>query len=154
MKKITLKFLSDPGHGWLSVTHELIRKLGVADKISGYSYMTNTRAYLEEDCDAGIVLDALKEADYEIKITESHTNNQSQVRSLGSYNSDFISNPLAYGDKILLYGYKTPFVYKGFIRGENKSLVEAQGNLGTFFYTVPTRNIFKYVEKRLTVPCQ
>jgi hypothetical protein len=51
-------YITDPGHGWISVPLEDIKKLGIADKISSYSYMTQTTAYLEEDCDASIFLDA------------------------------------------------------------------------------------------------
>ncbi len=43
---------TDPGHGWLEVEKAELVKLGIADKISGYSYMKGDTAYLEEDCDA------------------------------------------------------------------------------------------------------
>lgn len=47
------KFISDPGHGWLEVSMSELLALGIANKISGYSYVTrdHSRAYLEEDCD-------------------------------------------------------------------------------------------------------
>jgi hypothetical protein len=35
------KFITDAGHGWLSVPLEDIRKLGIADQISRYSYLTH-----------------------------------------------------------------------------------------------------------------
>ena len=54
MSKYT--FIADGGHGWLSVPLEEIKKLGITDQISAYSYMTHKRVYLEEDCDAGIFL--------------------------------------------------------------------------------------------------
>lgn len=144
MKKITLRFLSDPGHGWLSVTHELIRKLGVADKISGHSYMTNTRAYLEEDSDAGIVLDALKTAGYEIKVTESHTNKLSNVRYLSSYNAEFVKQPLYYGEEVIVRGTNVHFVYKGFLN-KNRALIES----AYCKYSIPIRTMFSYIEGRV-----
>ena len=60
-----LVFLSDPGHGWLIVddAQELIT-LGIAEKISSYSYLENGIAYLEEDEDAQRYLDALTKAGY------------------------------------------------------------------------------------------
>ncbi len=60
-----LVLLSDPGHGWLVVddAQELIA-LGIAEKISSYSYLENNTAYLEEDEDAKKYLDALTKAGY------------------------------------------------------------------------------------------
>jgi hypothetical protein len=55
-----LKFFEDPGHGWLEVPMDLIRALGVAADISGYSYRKGTMAYLEEDCDAAVFLEAFR----------------------------------------------------------------------------------------------
>ena len=54
-------FITDPGHGWLEVPLAEIRFLGIADKISAYSYQKGDMAYLEEDCDASVFLEA-KEA--------------------------------------------------------------------------------------------
>ena len=49
MKKFT--FYSDAGHGWLKVPKALIIELGIADKISHFSYERSDSVYLEEDCD-------------------------------------------------------------------------------------------------------
>ena len=54
------KFYNDPGHGWLRVPKKLLAELGIADKITGYSYMSRTYAYLEEDCDATTFHNAYK----------------------------------------------------------------------------------------------
>lgn len=54
-----LRFFEDAGHGWLEVPLSLIRSLGIADKISHYSYLKGEMAYLEEDCDAGLFIRAL-----------------------------------------------------------------------------------------------
>ena len=50
------KFFSDPGHAWLEVEKKELETLGIASKISGYSYMKRNKAYLEEDCDAGLFI--------------------------------------------------------------------------------------------------
>jgi hypothetical protein len=44
---------SDPAHGWLEVTIAELAALGIADRISGYSYQSRDglTAYLEEDGD-------------------------------------------------------------------------------------------------------
>lgn len=52
------KFIEDPGHGWLEVTMKELIDLGIADKISSCSYRKNGTAYLEEDCDMGVFLEA------------------------------------------------------------------------------------------------
>lgn len=53
IKKV-FDFYSDPGHGWLKVGKAILRELGIADKISGFSYMRGDHAFLEEDCDATV----------------------------------------------------------------------------------------------------
>ena len=52
-------FYTDPGHGWLEVPMEYIDRFGVREEISGYSYIHNGRAYLEEDSDVAVFLDEL-----------------------------------------------------------------------------------------------
>ena len=54
-------FHSDAGHGWLAVKLSLVRELGLAGKISKYSYMQGNSAYLEEDLDAGLFINAFKD---------------------------------------------------------------------------------------------
>jgi hypothetical protein len=52
-------FYADPGHGWLRVTEDDLADVGLtADSFSRYSYVNGPRFYLEEDCDAGVFLDA------------------------------------------------------------------------------------------------
>lgn len=52
MSKITYVFFSDAGHGWLRVKRAELEALGLADKITPYSYARKGWVYLEEDCDA------------------------------------------------------------------------------------------------------
>jgi hypothetical protein len=51
-------FTSDPGHGWLRVPMAELVEMGIADKISQYSYISANRrfAYLEEDCDLSVFI--------------------------------------------------------------------------------------------------
>ena len=48
----------DPGHGWLEVRKSELVELGIAAKISSYSYMKGKMAYLEEDCDMSLFIEA------------------------------------------------------------------------------------------------
>ena len=84
-KKKTFTFFNDPGHGWMKVPRELLVELGVESKISTYSYQKGDFVYLEEDCDAGIVLDLLKEQGVTPDIKSKHTDRQSRIRSYDSY---------------------------------------------------------------------
>ncbi|NBR01140.1 MAG: hypothetical protein EBT97_11960, partial [Actinobacteria bacterium] len=57
-----LRMISDPGHGWLEVPVSELARLGIANQISRYSYRKGQMAYLEEDLDAGVYLEALEAA--------------------------------------------------------------------------------------------
>jgi len=60
MKKTSYRFIVDPGHGWLEVPLVKLNKLGIMHEISGYSYRHKNMAYLEEDCDASVFIDAIQ----------------------------------------------------------------------------------------------
>lgn len=51
----------DAGHEWLAVKKKELIELGIADKISEYSYEKGGTAYLEGDCDAAYFFDAYKD---------------------------------------------------------------------------------------------
>jgi len=53
-----LTFIEDPGHGWLKVPLVELDELDIRDQITPYSYKNGRFAYLEEDCDMGVYLDA------------------------------------------------------------------------------------------------
>jgi CTP:phosphocholine cytidylyltransferase-like protein len=61
MKNDIYVFVSDAGHGWLTVTIEELIDLGIAEKISSYSYVKENIAYLEEDCDAPLFVKTYNE---------------------------------------------------------------------------------------------
>ena len=69
---LKLKFFTDPGHGWLEVPYEGIRP-DVRNQISSCSYYHNGMAYLEEDCDAPLYLNNLKEKPEFIEIFQENT---------------------------------------------------------------------------------
>jgi hypothetical protein len=51
----------DAGHEWLAVKKNELIELGIADKISAYSYEKGATAYLEGDCDAALFFDAYRQ---------------------------------------------------------------------------------------------
>jgi len=60
-KEINCHFISDPGHGWLVVNIDIINKLKIYDEISPWSFISKGKAFLEEDCDAGVFMKKAKE---------------------------------------------------------------------------------------------
>lgn len=85
MKTLKLKFMSDSQHGWLSVKLADIFALGIQADISRYSYIRGKSAYLEEDSDAGIFLNAAKNAGWTVEYSESYTDRRHPIRSYTSW---------------------------------------------------------------------
>jgi hypothetical protein len=83
MKKKYL-FVSDPGHGWLAVDRQELKDLGIEKDISSFSYVDENTAYLEEDCDAGIFIEALKNSGHEVAFVEKHQE-YTQIRNYTSF---------------------------------------------------------------------
>lgn len=88
----TIVFHEDAGHGWLQVPLTLVKQAGIAEKITKYSYMDKTFAYLEEDCDLSQFLNAIgiqhdnKEArDMFWRICPEEFQDTSKVRSKAGY---------------------------------------------------------------------
>lgn len=50
----------DPSHGWVEVPMAELRALGIAGRISPWSYRDGETAYLEEDDDASLFLDTMR----------------------------------------------------------------------------------------------
>ena len=74
-------FYQDPGHGWVKVFVKELERLGIADKISSFSYRRKDFAYLEEDCDLEKFLQAKQTLGQTVGFIERHTNRQSKIRS-------------------------------------------------------------------------
>lgn len=62
--KDSINYHIDPGHGWIAVPKAELKTLGIEEKISSCSYMNGSTAYLEEDLDAGIYLNAREAQGY------------------------------------------------------------------------------------------
>jgi len=98
MKKYT--FIEDPGHAWLSVPLSDIQALCIADHISSYSYMSPTRAYLEEDCDATLFINTADAAGWQYQIRESYTENWKGRYRWPSFDRYFIDHPFQVGSRV------------------------------------------------------
>jgi hypothetical protein len=80
---------SDAGHAWAKVKKSVLVNLGIADKISHYSYQRGDYAYLEEDCDLTTLCMALNERDTRVKFVEKRSNRDSKIRSYERYEYGF-----------------------------------------------------------------
>jgi hypothetical protein len=86
-----LRYITDPGHGWLEVPRGLLEILGIQDKITRYSYINNGYVYLEEDLDMQTFVQALKAAS-NIELELEHVYQEhTAVRDYDQYVVDTVS---------------------------------------------------------------
>ena len=78
---------SDPSHGWLAVPMDELHRLGIAEAITGWSYRHGDTAYLEEDFDMSLFLDAKNKLGIKVVIDEVYQQT-SPVRSYPDYRPD------------------------------------------------------------------
>jgi len=72
---MTYIFHSDPGHGWLEVTRAELKKLGILDKITDFSYQRADKVFLEEDQDATTFIEAKKALGEPFEFDEQYLDN-------------------------------------------------------------------------------
>jgi hypothetical protein len=79
-------YRSDRGHGWYAVKVKDIPS-EVLSKVSSFSYISKTGStvYLEEDCDASLVLRELESRGHGFEISEKHSSKRHWIRSLGRF---------------------------------------------------------------------
>lgn len=81
----TYDFYTDPGHGWVKVKLSELVDLGIAGKISAYSYKKGQYAYLEEDCDLQRFTQAMVGAGFSFKFRTHSANKSSRIRNYERY---------------------------------------------------------------------
>jgi hypothetical protein len=85
----------DAGHEWLAVKKQELEDLGIAHKISSYSYMKGGTAYLEGDCDAAVFFDAYKQKHgVEPKTKQGKHWDRQPCRSFDMYEPTFKPGPI------------------------------------------------------------
>lgn len=84
-RTVTIPIFEDPGHGWARFPKARLQRLGIAEQISAFSYQNGANAFLEEDCDLGVLLGALRSQGYDVRFRTHHTNRQSKIRSFDTY---------------------------------------------------------------------
>ena len=83
----TFTHYTDPSHGWVEVPRALLHELGIADKITSYSYQRGEDVFLEEDCDLSTFDRAMTKAGRPFELIEVYEprHRESWVRLLWSY---------------------------------------------------------------------
>ncbi len=82
---IKFTYYSDDGHGWLKVPIKVIAKLGIANKISSYSYYNNGCVYLEEDNDMIIFQSQCEKVNYKFRVEHIYHAGASKIREYKIY---------------------------------------------------------------------
>jgi len=91
MENKTYIFHTDPGHGWLAVPFKDLIAFDITDKISGFSYIKGKTAYLEEDCDAGVFIDAFKQRFGKMFEYRTSYQERTQIRYFENYTADKVA---------------------------------------------------------------
>ena len=86
MKKQTLIYFTDSGHGWLKVSRDDLATLGLTEKISLFSYTRGDSVYLEEDCDMTAYMIAADNAGWTVKL-RGRNSDRSKIRSYEPYHA-------------------------------------------------------------------
>ena len=85
MSTMKIKIYEDPGHGWGAVERSLLSELGLADKISSFSYVNDNLVFLEEDCDLPKVVKALTLKGVVINYKKRTYHNRCPIRNMMPY---------------------------------------------------------------------
>ena len=85
MKISKLHKYDDPGHGWVKTTYQTLEILGIEGNISHYSYRQGNTVWLEEDCDAPVLIRTLKGLGNKVEIIPHLRDSQSPIRYKDPY---------------------------------------------------------------------
>ena len=94
----TFTMHSDPGHGWLEVTLQDVRKalLDTSD-FSQFSFIRGEKLYLEEDCDATLFIRCWEHHVGPVTIAEKYSHYDHWIRSLTRIKTDiFIDDEIIF----------------------------------------------------------
>jgi hypothetical protein len=78
---------NDPSHGWAKIETALLWVLGIQKEISTCSYQRKGFAYLEEDADLTLFINAYtRHYGFKPKFKDMYSNKSSKIRSYEFYN--------------------------------------------------------------------
>ncbi len=79
-----LRYIQDPGHGWLEVPRAMLDTLKIQDQITDYSYTHGSMAYLEEDLDMPAFVKAAESVGLDIELVEVYQEH-TRIRDYSRY---------------------------------------------------------------------
>lgn len=86
---LILTYHQDPAHGWIEVPAELMDRLGILESVSEYSYFSFTKQayFLEEDQDANLLLEVLKDQGIEYVLRDKMYHANAPMRRMSRVGS-------------------------------------------------------------------
>jgi hypothetical protein len=81
----SFQVISDASHGWVKVPLVELDRLAIQDQISEYSYVKGNFAFLEEDADAGVFIEARKAEGNIVKLKEIVRESCRKIRNYDTY---------------------------------------------------------------------
>ena len=101
MEKVTKRFFSDAGHGWLSVKYQELVDLGIEDQISKHSYVNGKSAYLEEDVDMPLYIKAMEDNSFSVDFNQRDHGEVSRIRKYESFPSQVVEESSEAEDQMI-----------------------------------------------------
>jgi len=92
MEKVTKRFFSDAGHGWLSVKIAELDELNIRNKITAYSYVNGKSAYLEEDVDMHYYIKAMEDKGFQVDLDVRDHGSRSRIRRYEPFPSTVVDD--------------------------------------------------------------
>jgi len=83
----SFQVISDAAHGWVKVPVTELERLKIQDKISGFSYLKKGFAFLEEDADAQVFINARVAEGNPVKLKEINRGNCAKIRNYPGYST-------------------------------------------------------------------
>jgi hypothetical protein len=83
---LSMHYYSDPAHGWYRVRRDVLDQYEVAERVSSCSYQNGVYVYLEEDCDAPLLIRAAEAAGTVVTIVpHKAADRDSSIRRMDRY---------------------------------------------------------------------
>lgn len=90
------RYFSDPGHAWLEVPRAFLKEIGILDRVSAYSYQSESgrMVYLEEDDDMSRFGKAMASRGLVFQNVDMPVDNdESWIRQLEPFDPKFVERP-------------------------------------------------------------
>ena len=132
----------DESHGWLSVFNEDIKRLEIAERFKGQSYMSLMRSYLSSPYDAAVFTSSAKDRGWKIKVKHSRLPVVTKaIRRCGAYDSYWIDNRLDIDSVCSIAGYNV------IVRHSDAKRFFLSMTFDTDIrWTISKRNCYKFVD--------